>query len=188
MEDWKKYYQEHLTDAAGAAKFIESGDVIWMGQGPEIPYTMLEEMHEHMEDYHDVMLMWNVATNPIGLFFDYEAKKHFRFVSFFDLPIERMMLDEGILENHSCGYDHLDDGIFAYGCNTVALQLCPPDENGYCNFGHYGVSTSSLVANNPNIKKRIGFIDSTGQFPIPGDYKDVAIHISQLDVIVEEDT
>lgn len=37
MEDWKEYYQQHLVSVADAAKAITDGDVVWMGQGPEIP-------------------------------------------------------------------------------------------------------------------------------------------------------
>lgn len=188
MSDWKKQYGDKLTDAAGAARLIKSGDRIWMGQGPEIPYTMLEELYKRKEEYHDVIFLYNVATNPIDMFFDYECKKHFRFISFFNLPLDRMMGEVGTLEYHSCGYDHLDDGIFAYDCNTVAMHVCPPDENGYCNFGHYGISTSTLVINDPRVKKKIGFIDATGLYSVPGDYKDVAIHISEFDAIIEENT
>lgn len=188
MSDWKEYYKSHLMTAEEAAKQVKDGDVIWMGQGPEIPYTLLEAMHAHKEDYNNVTFLYNVATNPIDLFFDYDCKKKFRFISFFCLPIERMMGEQGILEYHSCGYDHLDEGIFEYKCNTIAIHVCPPDENGYCNVGHYGVSTTSLVARDPRVKKKIGFIDSTGQYPVPGDQKDVSVHISEFDFIVECDT
>ncbi len=188
MADWKEYYKAHLTTNTEAAKAIKPGDVVWMGQGPEVPYVMLDEMHTHMEDYHDIILLWNVATTPFDLLFDNESKKHFRLISFFNLPLERMSGEMGILEYHSCGYDHLDGGIFEYKCNTVAIHLCPPDEDGWCNVGHYGVSTTSLVANDPRITKKIGYIDATGQYPIPGEHKDVAIHITDLDYIVEYNT
>lgn len=188
MSDWKEHYRKHLMSVEEAAKQVNDGDVIWMGQGPEIPYTFLEEMYKHKEDYNNIIFLYNVATNPIDMFFDYECKKSFRFISFFNLPIERMMGDVGTMENHSCGYDHFEEGIFVYNCNTVAIHVCPPDENGYCNFGHYGISTSSLVVNDPRVKKKFGFIDSTGQYPIPGDQDIVSIHISDFDYIVECDT
>ena len=188
MEDWKEYYNQHLVSVAEAAKAIKAGDVVWMGQGPEIPFTMLDELHAHQQDYHDVFLIWNVSTMPFDLLFDPESKKHFRMTSFFNLPLERMSGEMGVMEYHSCGYDHLDEGFFEYGGNTVALHVCPPDADGWCNVGHYGVSTTSLIINDPRVKKRIGFIDRTGQYPIPGDKKDVAVHISQFDYLVECDT
>lgn len=188
MSDWREHYKSHLTTDEAVAKAIKPGDVIWMGQGPEMPYTLLDELHAQMEDHHDVIILYNIAVSPFNMLFDPGSKKHFRLISFFNLPLERMSGEMGIMEYHSCGYDHLDEGIFAYGCNTIALHVCPPDENGYCNVGHYGVSTSSLVANDPRVTKKIAYIDSTGHFPIPGDYKDVAIHVSDFDYIVECDT
>jgi len=188
MEDWKKHYQEHMVTVEDAAKSIKDGDVIWMGQGPEIPYTMLDEMYRHKEDYHNVFLMWNCATQPFDMLFDPSVKTHFRLTSFFNLPLERMSGEMDVMEYHSCGYDHFMDSFFEYGGNTVALHVCPPDENGWCNVGHYGVSTTSLIINNPQVKKRIGFIDATGQYPIPGEHKDVAVHITDFDYIVACDT
>ena len=50
--DWKKWYQDHLTDVEGAAQFIKDGDCIWMGQASEIPYSLLNYLNAHKEDYH----------------------------------------------------------------------------------------------------------------------------------------
>ncbi len=188
MSDWREHYKTHLVTNEEAAKAIKPGDIVWMGQGPEVPYTLLDELHAHQEDYHDITLMYNVSTYPFNMLFDPSSKKHFRLISFFNLPLERMSGEMGVLEYHSCGYDHLDDGIFEYDCNTVALHVCPPDEEGWCNVGHYGVSTTSLVANDPRIKKKIGYMDATGQYSIPGDRKDVAVHITEFDYIVECNT
>lgn len=188
MEDWREHYKEHLVSVEKAAKQIKPGDNVWMGQGPEIPFTMLDEIHAHMEDYHDIIFLYNVATSPFNMLFDYESKKHFRLISFFNLPLERISGGMGIQEYHSCGYDTLIEGIFEYNCNTVALHVCPPDADGWCNVGHYGVSTSSSVANDPRVTKKIGFIDSTGLYPIPGEHKDVSIHITDFDFIVECNT
>ncbi len=188
MADWKEYYKQHLVTVADAAKAIKPGDVVWMGQGPHVPYTMLEDMYTHMDDYHDIFLIWNVATYPFQMLFDPEAKKHFHMTSFFNLPLERMSGEMGIMDYHSCGYDHLNDGFFAYGGNTAAIHICPPDEDGWCNVGHYGVSTNTLILNDPRLTKKIAFIDATGLYPIPGEHSDVAIHITDFDLIVECNT
>lgn len=188
MENWKEHYQSHLITVEDAAAKIESGDTVWMGQGPEIPFSMLEIMHKNMENYQDVKLLYNVSTNPIEIFFDTAVKKHFRLISFFNLPVERISGEMGVLEYHSCGYDHLIDGIFEYGCNVIALHVCPPDEEGWCNFGHYGISTSSLLVRDPRVVKKIGFIDRTGLYPIPGEREVVSMNICEFDYIVECDT
>ena len=188
MKDWKEYYEKHLVSVSDAAKAVKSGDVVWLGNGPQMPFTLLEEMHEHMENYRDVFFMWNVATNPIPLFFDPATKGHFKMTSFFNLPLDRISGEMGVMEYHSCGYDHMDESFFAYGGNVVAIHVCPPDEDGWCNFGHYGVSTGSLVMKDPRVKLRIGFIDRTGHYPIPGEHGVVDAHVTDFDYLVECDT
>ena len=187
MDDWRVYYKEHLTTVQGAAKAVEPGDVIWLGAGTVIPYTLLEELHANMDNYHDVTLMYNVASTPFGMLFDRETKKHFRLISFFNLPLERMSGEMGIMEYHSCGYDQLCKGFFEYGGNAVAIHVCPPDENGYCNAGVYGVGTASIIVTDPRVVKRIGIMDR-GQVPVRGDSSVVSLHISQFDYIIEQDT
>ena len=188
MKDWRAYYREHLVTTAEAARQIKDGDVVWIGNGPQMPFTLLDEMHQHMEDYHDVFFMWNVATNPIPIFFDPATKGHFKLTSFFNLPLDRMSGEMGVMEYHSCGYDHMDESFFEYGGSVVAIHVCSPDDEGWCNLGHYGVSTGSIVMNDPRVKLRIGFIDRTGQYPIPGEHHVVDVHVTDFDYLVECDT
>ena len=187
MKDWKAYYKEHLTSMQDAAKAIKPGDVLWLGAGTVIPYGLLDEMYANMKDYHDVTLMYNVATTPFGMLFDTESKKHFRLISFFNLPLERMSGEMGVMEYHSCGYDQLCEGFFEYGGNTVAIHICPPDEDGYCNAGVYGVGTDSIIVPDPRVTKRIGIMDK-GQVPVRGDRSSVCLHVTQFDYIIEQDT
>lgn len=187
MTEWEEHSKNHLTTIEEAAKAISAGDVVWLGSGFQVPCALLDEMHSHMENYHDVTLMYNVTTVPFNILFDKDSKRHFRLISFFNLPLERMSGEMGILEYHSCGYDQLVDGFFEYGGNAAAIQICPPDEDGYCNAGIYGVGTASQILSDPKIKKRIGIMDK-GQVPVHGDPGIVSIHVSQFDYIVEHDT
>lgn len=185
--DWKDYYKEHLVDLHTAAMAIKPGDCVWLGQACAIPYAMMDEMYTHMDDYHDVILYYNVMNQPVDMLFDPEVKKHFRLTSAYNLPLERMSIDMNIVECHGMCYDLLQSGPYVYGCDMTAMMMCPPDENGYCNVGVYGVSTSAVLQNDPRIKRRIGILDRN-QYPIPGDYSITAVHITELDYIVELDT
>jgi len=192
MADWKKHYEDHLVTMNEAARAIKPGDRVWLGQATQIPYAMLDEMHAHMTepeyDYHDIFLIHNCANVPFNMIFDPETKKHFRNVSFFNLPLERMSIEMGIAESAGCNYDQLHMGPFVYGCNSLALQICPPDEDGWCNIGAYGQVTNDIVCNNPLITKKIAFIDKTGQFAVKGEHKNTSIHITEFDYICENDT
>lgn len=186
--DWKRYYKDHLVSLEEGAKAIQPGDGIWMGQATQLPYNLLDEMHAHMDayNYHDISLLWNNANLPFDLLFDPESKKHFRMSSIYCLPLERMSGEMGIMEYAAASYELTEHWVFRNGCNTVAVHLCPPDENGFCNFGAYGVSNGARISKDPRVKKIIALIDHS-QFPIPGDPETVSIHVSRFDYIIEDD-
>ena len=188
MRDWKQYYKDHLINVEEAATKIVPGDRVWVGQATQVPYVLLDEMYKHMDNYYDIILMYNVAVQPLEIFFDPETKKHFRLISAFNLPLERMSIQMGIVESCGFNYDQLGQGPFEYGINTLAIQICPPDENGYCNIGSYGMSVNKVITQRPELKKKIAFIDPTGLCPVKGDVKDTSIHITEFDYIVENPT
>ncbi|MEG0875815.1 MAG: acetyl-CoA hydrolase/transferase C-terminal domain-containing protein [Oscillospiraceae bacterium] len=186
--DWKKWYSDHLTALEGSSKLIQDGDVVWVGQGPQIPFGMLDELNAHVEDYHNVFFIWNCSTYPFDLLTNPESKGHVRMTSMFDLIFERMSQELGIMENSGNGYDHIYETLMMYGCNTFAVHILPPDENGWCNFGHYGCSNGNEIIHMPGVKKKIAFIDKTGVLPIHGERDHVSVHISEFDYILEADT
>lgn len=186
--DWKAYYQEHLMTVEEVEDKLNPDDGLWLGQGPQIPYTLLQAMHDNMEKYHGARLLYNVCTNPIPLFFDREGTKHFKIVSMFHLPLERMSGEEHVLEFGCNGYhDMVRCASDVYGANVFAMHVCPPDEEGWCNVSVYGVCNSTLYAHHPNTKKRIAFIDHA-QNPATGPHEFVSLHITEFDQIVECET
>lgn len=185
--DWRKQYEDRKVSMAEAAEAIKAGDTIWFGQATQIPYAFLDELHAKKENYNDVTLIWNCANVPFNMIFDPSVKDHFRLLSLFCLPLERMAGEAGIMEYPSVGYEFTVRYAFEYGCNTIAFQVCPPDENGYCNYGAYGISNGAQIATDPRVTKKIAFIDH-GQYAVPGKQEDVSMHISEFDYVVEHDT
>ena len=186
--DWKKYYDEHHGTMADAAALIKDGDTVWLSNAACTPYAFLDYLNEHFEEYHNVTLVYNAMNMPTDIVFNPDAKKHFRMFSAFNLPLERVAIG---MNNIDCGgmcYDLFPYGPFAYNASIAAIQLCPPDEDGWCNVGAYQVCTHGPVTQDPRIKKKIGFIDPTGQYPVPGDRETHYIHVSELDCIVDNPT
>lgn len=186
--NWKQYYTDHLVTVEEAAKHIEPGDVIYLGQATMIPYAMLDHLYQHREEYHDVTFWYNVMNVPIDMIFDHDTKEHFRFLNIFNLPIDRMAIDEQTIEVLGAGYDTYENSMWENGVNASATQVCPPDESGWCNVGCYGVTTNSTTNTNPRIAKKLGFIDSTGVYPAPGPNENNCIHITEFDYIIENNT
>lgn len=187
--DWKKYYDEHLVTIEEAAKHIEPGDVIFLGQATQVPYAFLDYLYEHKEEYHDVTFWYNVMNYPNNMVFDHDIKKHFRLLNIYNLPLDRMGIDAHTVEVLGAGYDSYTNCMKEYGVNSSALQVAPPDENGWCNVGGYGVCTNALTERMPEITKKFGFIDATGVFPVPTDEPEWGgIHVTEFDYIIKNDT
>ena len=183
--DWKTWYDAHHGTMEDAAKLLQPGDCVWLSNAMATPYNFLEYLHAHMEDFHDVMLYYDCMNLPCSIAMDPEVKKHFRLTSAFNLPVERISIGMNVMESTGVCYDLLPQGLETYGCNTAAVQLCPPDADGWCNVGAYQVSTHAIATQMPFIQKKIGFIDPTGQYPVPGDRETHYIHVSELDCIVD---
>lgn len=188
MSDWEDYYKHHLVSNAEAAKAIKNGDCIWLGQASQIPVILLDELDDHKEDYENVTILYNVMNAPTNMLFDAETSEHFHLISAYNLPLERLGIGMNTVDCGGTTYDYLQYWPWEYGCNTIALQICPPDENGYCNVGAYGIISNGIICKDPRITKKIAYIDKTGQYPIPGDLEMTSIHISEFDYIVENDT
>lgn len=188
--DWKKYYDEHLVTIEEAAKHIEPGDVIFLGQATQIPYAFLDYLYQHKEDYHDVTFWYNVMNYPNDMVFDHDIKRHFRLLNIYNLPLDRMGIEAHTVEPLGAGYDSYTFCMKEYGVNSFGLQVAPPDENGWCNVGGYGVTTNSIIERHmPEITKKFGFLDATGVFPVPTDEIDWSnIHITEFDYIIKNDT
>ncbi len=189
--DWQQYYKDHTMTFEEAAKCIVPGDVVFMGQATQIPYAFLDYLHEHKEEYHDVSFWYNVMNYPANMVFDHDAKNNFRLMNIYNLPIDRMGIEEHTVFPLGAGYDTYTYCMKENGVNTLAFQIAPPDANGWCNVGGYGVCTNGVTKESlmPEITKKFAFIDSTGIYPVPTtDIEDSNIHITEFDCIIMNDT
>ena len=182
--DWKTWYDAHHGEMADAAALLKPGDCVWLSNAMATPYAFLEYLHDHMEEFHDIMLYYDCMNMPCSIAMDPEVKKHFRLTSLFNLPVERISMDMNVMECTGACYDLVSESIEAYHTNVAAIQLCPPDKDGWCNVGGYQISTHADTTQLPCIEKKIGFIDP-GQYPIRGDHETHYIHVSELDCIVD---
>ena len=188
MADWKDYYQQHLKTMDEVVGEVKSGDALWFGAATEIPYAFLEKLHDRQDELEDVTLLYNVMNTPNSLVFDEEAHRHFNFVSMFCLPLERMAAEYGNAPFHSCPFEFIPRTVSdVYGCNTIAINVCPPDADGYVNLGIYGISTSILSMRDPCIAKKIAIIDRN-QPAAGGSRENVCVKLTDFDEVVECDS
>jgi len=186
--DWKQYYKEHLISMEDAVDKLQDGDVVFLGQATMIPLTFLDAIYEKKDQFKNLGFWYNVMSGPANMVFDHDSRNHFHLKSIYQLPIERMGIDEHTLEFLGSGYDNYEYCMWENGVNTSALTYCPPDENGWCNCGCYGMCTNNTTSRDPRMVKKFAIIDKTGVFPAPGPEDEIAVHITDFDYIIELDT
>jgi len=185
MADWKKYYDEHLITLQDAPGKIKSGDTIWMGSSLCIPYDFLELLADRYEELSNVTLLGNMYLSPIKVLFDPTYKKAFHTITFFPNVFERMSADMGIVDIHSAPYGYLFDAVTeVYKANVVAVEVCPPDEDGNFNVGLLGTNFTPNIMHKGGLTTRIAFVNSY-QPTAHGTDKVTKLPVTMFDYIVE---
>lgn len=187
MEDWKKYYQEHLITMEEAAKLVKSDDSLWLGHSIGIPYDFLNELNKRRDDLWNVRIMYNLATYPYDMLFDPESIEHFRIMSMFLGPLERMSSEMGIAEVHSVPYEYMTRVVCdTYHANVICTEICPPDENGFINISILGAPSNMEKLRHPTKKLKIGVVNKH-QYAAQGVFEDFNVPVNMFDYFVEVD-
>jgi len=185
MADWKKHYSDHLVKMEDAAATIKSGDTLWMGSTLCIPYDFMDCLADRYEELSNVTLLGNMYLAPNKILLDPTYKKAFHTISFFPNVLERMSAQMNIIDFHSAPYGTLIETVTEiYKANVVAIEVCPPDEDGYCNVGVLGTNFSPEIIRSDCIKTRIAVINSY-QPLAHGDAGLTKLPLSMFDYIVE---
>ena len=185
MENWKKHYEDHLMSMQDAAAKIKTGDTIWMGSTLCIPYAFMDALADRTEELSNITLLANMYLAPTKIMMDPEYKKTFHTISFFANVLERMAAQMNNIDFHSAPYGFLTDAVTkVYKANVVAIEVCPPDENGFCNVGLLGTNFTPEIIRNDCVKTRIAVINNN-QPLASGDAELTKLPMTMFDYIVE---
>ncbi len=185
MVDWKKYYDEHLISMEEAAAKIQSGDTIWMGSTLCIPYAFMDCLADRVDELENVTLLGNLYLAPNKIMMEPSYKKAFHTISYFGNILERMASSMGTVDFNSTPYNALIDSVTkVYKANVVAIEICPPDEDGNCNTGVLGTNLTPEIIRDDCVKTRIAVINSH-QPLAHGEKQHVCLPLDMFDYIVE---
>lgn len=188
MVNWQERYKKKLLsslDEAGAK--IDSGDKIFCGETVSIPYNFLDALYKRNGEIKDILIMYNFGVGMMNMLFDEASKSSFRIMSIFTSPLDRMSGHMGILEFHSCPYEYfIRETMDIYKCDTLVLEVCPPDEDGYCNVGILSSPFFKAYYDYPiQFKKKIAVINKE-QFPAQGAQDVIKVKADWFDYLVED--
>jgi 4-hydroxybutyrate CoA-transferase len=140
--DWRKYYEKRTVSAEAAVAKVKSGDLVATPL-PEQPIFLMEALAARAPELKDVTVsMAAPAFNP-GLISP-EAEASFNIiVELFIGSVLRPVMDEKKItylpDLFSARFKGIDDNRPESNDRQVDVfmtSISPPDENGYCSFGH----------------------------------------------------
>ncbi|NLW64828.1 MAG: hypothetical protein GXY26_01145 [Clostridiales bacterium] len=187
MSDWKKHYEEKLVSMEEAAGRVRSGDTVWMGSTLCVPYAFMDALADRHEELSDVTLLANMLLAPNKILMDPMYKKSFHTITFFANVLERMAAMQNNIDFHSAPYGFLVKSVTeVYKANVVAIEVCPPDEDGNFNVGVLGTNFTPTIIRSDCVKKRIAVVNKC-QPVAHGSEEVTKLPVAMFDHIVECD-
>jgi 4-hydroxybutyrate CoA-transferase len=182
--DWRKLYTSKLKTLEEAVKTIKSGDHVVIGHAVGEPVKLVDTMVDYVvkADLREIEIFQQVDMGH-SLYAQPGMEKHFRENSLFLGSKTRDCINSGRGDFIPCYFYQTPDFYRNIKHPDVVLAtLSLPDEDGYCSFGvscdytkpAAEVEGAILIAVlNPNMPRTLG---------------DSFIHVSEIDLIVEDDT
>ena len=162
--DWRQRVADRLMSPAEAMRIVKSGDVVWMGGLSSVPVTLCHGLTARADELTDVTICTCVTP------FDWdrpELSGAFRVRTIYMGALERKAAQGGRFEylpaagfregRMPAGWD------FEY--DVAAIPISPPDDHGYCSFGHSVFFGPTIVATSKRLVGEIhpDFIRTGGQ-------------------------
>jgi acyl-CoA hydrolase len=174
-------YQQKRVSASTAVSQIKSGTRLLVGSGCAEPQTLVNALCERYNSIHDLELVHLLTLGRVD-YVDDKYAGHFRHNAFFIGSNVREAVADGRADYTPIFLSEIP-ALIKRGqgrCQTVLLQLSPPDRHGYCSMGiHVDIQRAALESAdlviaeiNPNMPRTFG---------------DTEVHIKDLDYLVEVD-
>ena len=184
MSDYRSEYNRKLVTPRDAVCCIRSGDWVDYGWATCMPRALDEALAERYAELTDVKLRSGMTLEEPAVMAVPDAQEHFTWCYWHGSGIDRKLSDQGIAYYIPMRYSELP-GFYTRGLvksDVVMLQTAPMDENGFFNFG---LNCSHLKAVCDTAETVI--IEVNNKMPWCYGGTDNAVHISDVDMIVEGD-
>lgn len=178
----RELYQQKRVSAKTAIASIKSGTRLLVGSGCAEPQTLVSTLCKNYRHIHALELVHLLTLGKA----DYVEEKytgHFRHNAFFIGSNVRSAVSEGRADYTPIFLSEIPS-LIKRGqgrCQTVFIQLSPPDKHGYCSMGiHVDIQRAALESANLVIAE----INPN----MPRTFGDTEVHLRDIDYLVEVDT
>lgn len=178
---WQDEYKQKLCTADEAAAFVRDNDDICVAGGSNVPDAFCRAFDKRLAEVHNVTITEGLAMSMYE-FMTPASKGHCRIETVFGGVVERMCYEWGTAHYIPIHLAESNRTLEALNPRILAVAVTPPDENGYMNLscGH-GFLTPRIVQ---SVENMIVEVNSC----LPWCNSDWAIHVSEVDRIIEKDT
>ncbi|OCH62476.1 4-hydroxybutyrate CoA transferase [Aliivibrio fischeri] len=136
----------NFVSMSEAVSEIISGDRLWVSGAIGVSYEFLTTLEKMSSKLKDVEIISGMILNPKQEFMLPEYKGRIYYRSLFLGPLERAMRSLGNMELNTTHYSSMKDLFLELKPNVVALEVSPPDDEGFCSLGPIGGLGSQLMA------------------------------------------
>lgn len=178
---WRALYEEKRRTAQQAVQLVKSGDRVYVGTASSMAYGLIDALYERRDELENVVICNGLSfrTTP---FFLPEAKGHFRTLTYFAGPGDRIGIKNGQTEFTSLHLSQSERWCRNIGRPDVAfLEVSLPDENGYMSYGAYGPALHDCVRECAG--RMVVQVNADAPYVLG---EKSLIHVSQVDAIVEQ--
>ena len=178
----QELYQQKRVPASTAIAQIKSGTRLLVGSGCAEPQTLVKALIEGHSSIHDLELV-HLLTLGRADYVDDKYAGHFRHNAFFIGSNVREAVADGRADYTPIFLSEIP-ALIKRGqgrCQTVLLQLSPPDRHGYCSMGiHVDIQRAALES--------ADLVIAEINPHMPRTFGDTEVHIEDIDYLVEVDT
>ncbi|MCP4721386.1 MAG: acetyl-CoA hydrolase, partial [Desulfobacteraceae bacterium] len=175
----RETYPDKLLTPEASVQKIHNGSRVFIGTGCGEPQRLIKAMVEDLS-IQDIIIYQMLSSTLSKYVNDKNFLSRFSIKLFFISVLMRQSAFEGkidyipvylsqipqIFENHEIGLD------------VALIQVCPPDEHGYCSLG---ISVDITLSGMKNADLVIAQVNSK----MPRTWGDSVVHIDEIDFIVE---
>jgi butyryl-CoA:acetate CoA-transferase len=175
-------YKEKLTTAKNAVKIVKSGDKVQFNSYNGNPPALDRALAARRDELEDVILYTSVTMYPLQTIACDPEGRHFTYNSMHASGHDRKLALAGNYYYTSVTYYELPAILKNDRRDVVMLQVGSMDEMGYMNHGPNAGHAQDLVKNANKI-----IVEVNRNMPTAYGGHDAAVHISEVDLIVEGD-
>lgn len=134
--NWRERYASKLCSPVEAVGIVRPGDTVWLGGWTSVPVQLAGALMDRAPEVNGAKLL--SFLSPVN--FDRpEVLEHLQIVNFYASPYDRAAVREGRFEYVPVIQwrdGKVPPGLDRGGVDVGIFPISPPDEEGWCSFGH----------------------------------------------------